>query len=133
MMELGDLVVDEADGCNRESLSNSTVSFVKDLLSIYPAHIEQLRRSLIVEGFENVGFFQIWKHGQIFGYSRRLNGYLEWHVRAFVDGSLESELEPPRTTIHHLIRRPYLYDGLLMQLLQKHRIPFSFGNGQVPR
>lgn len=89
--------------------------------------MEYLRRTLLAEGFKNVGLWQIWKKGQVFGYARRVGNDLEWHVRAFVDGSLESELEPPRTTIYHLIRWPYLHDGLLAQLLGRHRIPFHQG------
>jgi len=95
------------------------------LLSISPWYVERFRRTLLAEGFRNVGLFQIWKKGQMFGYARRLGTNLEWHVRAFVDGTLESEVELPRTTIHHLLHRPYLHDGLLTQLLSHHRIPFS--------
>jgi hypothetical protein len=92
--------------------------------SISPNFVDYLRRTLLAEGFKNLGLLQIWKKGQVFGYARRLGSNLEWHVRAFVDGSLESELEPPRTTIYHLTRQPYLHDGLLAQLLRKYRIPF---------
>lgn len=95
------------------------------MLSISPWFIEILRRALLAEGFRSAGLLQIWKKGQVFGYIRRLGDNLEWHVRAFVDGGLESELEPPRTTIHHLLKRPYLTDRLLAQLLSRYRIPFS--------
>lgn len=46
---------------------------------------------------------------------------LKWHVRAFADGRLESELEPPRTTIRHLLVWPSPHDGLLAQLLTRIR------------
>jgi len=72
-----------------------------------------------------VGFFQILKRSQIFGYARLLRTNLEWHARAFVDETLESELEASRTTIQHLLKPTYVSDGLLAQLLTRHRIPFS--------
>lgn len=81
----------------------------------------------------NVGIFQIWKKGQVFGYARGLGDDLEWHVRAFVDGSLESELELPRTTIQHLLQTPFQHDGLLEHLLRRYRIPFSRMFPQAPR
>ena len=107
------------------------------LISISPWYVEFFRRTLLAEGFNNVGFFQIWKRGQVFGYARMLSENLEWHVRAFIDGTLESEVELPRTTIHHLLHYPYLHDGLLAQLLSRHRIPYSlksdpsFGQSQT--
>lgn len=74
-----------------------------------------------------MGFLQIWKRGQVFGYARPFGTKMEWHVRAFVDETLESELESPRTTIGHLLNPVYFSDGLLAQLLSNHRIPFSNG------
>ena len=67
----------------------------------------------------------------MFGYARPLGTDMEWHVRAFVDGTLESELESPRNTISHLLKPRYFSDGLLAQLLSRHRIPFV--NGLNPR
>jgi hypothetical protein len=67
----------------------------------------------------------MWKKGQVFGYVRLLRNDLEWHIRAFPDGTLESEIEPPRTTIKHLLITPIKHDGILAQFLNRHRIPFS--------
>jgi hypothetical protein len=69
------------------------------LLSIRPWHFEYFRQTLLAEGFKDVGFFQIWKRGQLFGHGRPLAVDTEWHVRAFANGMLESELEYPRNTI----------------------------------
>lgn len=66
----------------------------------------------------------------MFGYARPVGTNMEWHVRAFVDGTLESELEPPRNTIRHLLKPAYFSDFLLAQLLSRHRIPFTNGLNQ---
>jgi hypothetical protein len=95
------------------------------MLSISPWQVEILRRTLLAEGFRSAGLLQIWKKGQVFGYVRRIQESLEWHIRAFEDGRLESELEPPRTTIRHLLNNPFPADQPLAQLLQRHRIPFG--------
>ncbi len=110
-----------ADACNRppQILASGIV------LSIQPSFVEQLRRILLTEGFNNAGLFQVWKRGQIFGYVRRVQYDLEWHIRAFADGRLESELEPPRTTINHLLVTPRPSDDILAQLLSRHRISFT--------
>jgi hypothetical protein len=97
------------------------------VLSIHPSYVEQFRRTLVAEGFRSAGLLQIWKRGQIFGYVRRMSNDLEWHVRAFYDGTLESELELPRTSIHHLLRGPWLTDTPLAELLRRYGIPFSQG------
>ncbi len=95
------------------------------MLSIHPSFVERFRQTLLAEGFSNAGLLQIWKRGQVFGYVRRLREDLEWHVRAFADGRLESELEFPRISIPHPLVVPYASDGLLAQLLSRNRIPFS--------
>jgi hypothetical protein len=97
------------------------------LLSISPWHVEYFRGVLVTNGFRDVGFLQIWKRGQVFGYARPYGAEMEWHVRAFANGTLESELESPRNTIGHLLKPLYLSDGLLAQLLSRHRIPFWNG------
>jgi hypothetical protein len=101
------------------------------MLSISPWHVDYFRRALLAEGFRDAGFLQIRKRGQVFGYTRPLGAKMEWHVRAFANGSLESELELPRNTISHLLKPRYFSDGLLAQLLSRHRIPFA--NGFNPR
>jgi hypothetical protein len=95
------------------------------MLSIHASLVEGFRQTLLADGFTSAGIFQIWKHGQVFGYIRRLRHDLEWHVRAYADGRLESELEPPRNTIRHLLVNPYQSDGMLALLLSQHQIPFS--------
>ncbi|HUK51320.1 MAG TPA: hypothetical protein VLV18_09805 [Terriglobales bacterium] len=84
-----------------------------------------MRRTLLTEGFKSAGLLQVCKRGQVFGYVRRIRYDLEWHVRAFSDGRIESEVERPRTSIYHLLAWPYEHDSLLAQLLNKHRIPFT--------
>jgi hypothetical protein len=66
----------------------------------------------------------------VFGYARPLAVDMEWHVRAFANGMLESELEYPRNTIRHLLKPTYFSDGLLARLLSRHRIPFANGQDQ---
>ena len=94
------------------------------MLSIHPSFVEKFRQTLLADGFSSAGIFQIWKKGQVFGYVRCVRYDLEWHVRAFADGRLESELEPPRSTIRHLLVSPYQSDGLLALHLSQHQIPF---------
>jgi hypothetical protein len=94
------------------------------MLSIHPSLVERFRQTLLADGFTSAGIFQIWKKGQVFGYIRRLRYDLEWHVRAYADGRLESELEPPRNTIRHLLVNPYQSDGMLAMLLSQYQIPF---------
>jgi hypothetical protein len=101
------------------------------MLSISPSSVEHFRRTLLAEGFSNIRF-QVWKNGQVFGYVRRIRNDLDWHVRAFKDGTLESEIEPPRTTIYHLIKQPVLHDGLLAQLLRRNQIPFQQSRNTFP-
>ncbi|HUK28673.1 MAG TPA: hypothetical protein VLV31_09630 [Candidatus Acidoferrales bacterium] len=95
------------------------------MLSIHPQQVERLRRTLLSEGFKSAGLLQICKRGQVFGYVRRIRYDLEWHVRAFADGRLESEVESPRTTIRHLLSPSYQHDDLLAKLLYKHGIQFT--------
>jgi|GEM_PF-2121101 hypothetical protein len=95
------------------------------MLSIHPSLVERLRQTLLADGFSSAGIFQIWKRGQVFGYIRRLRFDLEWHVRAYADGRLESELEPPRNTIRHLLVNPYQSDGMLALLLSNTKSHFG--------
>jgi hypothetical protein len=67
------------------------------MLSIHPSLVERFRQTLLADGFTSAGIFQVWKKGQVFGYIRRLRHDVEWHVRAYADGRLESELEPHET------------------------------------
>jgi len=70
------------------------------MLSIHTSLAERSRQTLLADGFTSAGILQIWKRGKVFGYIRHLRYDLEWHVKAYADGSLESEPEPPRNTIH---------------------------------
>lgn len=69
-------------------------------------------------------FFQEWRIGQRFGVSRPLTSMLEWHVRGFADGTLDSEVEISRKRLEHLAARPGSYYWPLLRILKTHRIPF---------
>lgn len=72
-------------------------------------------------------FIQEWWVGQRFGLSRALTSLLEWHVRGFTDGSLDSEVEVSRKRLQHLASKPGPYFSPLTRMLRSHRIPFRMG------
>jgi hypothetical protein len=69
--------------------------------------------------------FQQWKSGQRFGLARSVSSLLEWHVRGFEDGILESEVEISRDRLQHLTTRAGSYYSPLLRVLDRNGIPSS--------
>lgn len=57
--------------------------------------------------------------------TRPLTSMLEWHVRGFADGSLDSEVEVSRKWFIHFVARPGSYYTPLMRILRQSRIQFG--------
>lgn len=97
-------------------------------MRIRPDHIPPLigilRRIQFVDPF-----FQEWRVGQRFGLSRPLTNLLDWHVRGFADGTLDSEVEISRAMFQHLAGRPGSYYSPLLMILRRNSIPFRVRNG----
>jgi len=93
-------------------------------VQIHPDHFPLLAVILQRTGFTDP-IFQEWKTGQRFGLSRPLSSLLEWHVRGFSDGMLDSEVEISRTWLQHLVARPGSYYSPLLSILDRIGIPFS--------
>lgn len=98
----------------------------RGVLQISPVHIPVLVTILRRMGFVDP-FIQEWWVGQRFGLSRALTSLLEWHVRGFTDGSLDSEVEVSRKRLQHLASKPGPYFSPLTRMLGSHRIPFRMG------
>jgi hypothetical protein len=103
-------------------------------VQIEPSRLREFENILKREGFWNAGLFQFWKAGQLYGYVRTLGNNLEWHVRAFRNGALDSEVEYSRWSRMHLSYPPMSYTQPLLDLLQRHGLlPFGrfagWGNG----
>jgi hypothetical protein len=75
--------------------------------------------------------FQDWRIGQRFGLSRPLTSLLEWHIRGFADGALDSEVEISRQRLQHLCAKPGSYYEALVTILRSYRITF-YSDGGVP-
>mgnify|MGYP002395520022 CR=1 FL=1 len=99
-------------------------------VQIHPEHFPLLAAMLHQTGFSNP-IFQEWKTGQRFGLSRPLSSLLEWHVRGFGDGMLDSEVEISRNWLQHLAARPGSYYSPLLSILERTGIPFSVV-GRIP-
>jgi uncharacterized ParB-like nuclease family protein len=93
-------------------------------VQIRPEHFPLLVAILHRAGFRDP-IFQEWKSGQRFGLSRSLSSLLEWHVRGFADGMLESEVEISRHWLQHLAASPGPYYSRLLTILDRFRLPFS--------
>ena len=93
-------------------------------VQIHPELFPLLTGTLQRAGFTDP-IFQEWKTGQRFGLSRPLSSLLEWHVRGFSDGMLDSEVEISRTWLQHLAARPGSYYSPLLSILDRIGIPFS--------
>lgn len=90
------------------------------LVRILPEQLHTFERVLKHEGFWNAGLFQFWKQGQLYGYVKSLGNDLEWHVRAFRNGWLGSEIEPSRWTRNHFTYPPVTYFEPLIGLLRRY-------------
>jgi uncharacterized ParB-like nuclease family protein len=93
-------------------------------VQIHPEHVPLLAVILQQMGFTDP-IFQEWKTGQRFGLSRPLSSLLEWHVRGFADGMLDSEVEISRNWLQHLAARSGSYFSPLLRILDRIGIPFS--------
>jgi hypothetical protein len=100
-------------------------------LRVHRDYIPRLPAILYRIGFKDP-LFQQWRLGQRFGLSRPLTNMLEWHIRGFADGTLDSEVEISRKSFQHLLSRPGSYYSPLIEILRRHGIPFRFGNNIAP-
>ena len=89
-----------------------------------PEHVPLLGLILQRTGFTDP-IFQENKIGQRFGLARPLSSLLEWHVRGFVDGKLDSEVEISRNWLQHLAARSGSYYSPLLKILDRIGIPYS--------
>jgi hypothetical protein len=100
-------------------------------VQIHPEHFPLLAVILQQTGFTDP-IFQEWKTGQKFGLSRPLSSLLEWHVRGFADGMLDSEVEISRNWLQHLAARSGSYYSPLLRILDRIGIPFSVVGSILP-
>ena len=86
--------------------------------------LEEVRGALVQEGFRNTAFQDV-KRGQVFGLVGKLDNVWEMHVRGFVDGTLESEIEVSRDYLEHL-NDNYRQDATpeLIQILNAYHIHY---------
>lgn len=96
----------------------------RNAVRIRPDNVPWVALVLRQMGFQDP-VFQEWRMGQRFGLSKSLTGLLEWHVRGFADGALDSEVEISRQRFLHLLARPGSYYRPLLRILREHRIPFT--------
>jgi hypothetical protein len=100
-------------------------------VQIHPEHLPLLAAILQRTGFTDP-IFQEWKTGQRFGLTRPLSDMLEWHIRGFADGTLDSEVEISRNWLQHLAAKPGSYYSPLLRILDTIGIPFSVVGGIPP-
>jgi sulfiredoxin len=93
-------------------------------VQIHPGYFPLLAVTLQQTGFTDP-IFQEWKTGQRFGLARPLSSLLEWHVRGFADGMLDSEVEISRNWLQHVTARSGSYYSPLLRILDRIGIPFS--------
>ena len=99
-------------------------------VQIHSEHFPLLVAILHQAGFRDP-IFQEWKTGQRFGLSRPLSSLLEWHVRGFADGMLESEVEISRNWLQHITASAGPFYSPLLRILDRVRLPFSVA-GKIP-
>lgn len=98
---------------------------------INPEHFPLLAAILQRTGFADP-ILQEWKSGQRFGLARSLSSLLEWHVRGFANGMLDSEIEISRNWLQHLAARSGSYYSPLLRILDRNGIPFSVAGRILP-
>lgn len=103
----------------------------KNALRIRPDSVPRLALILRRMGFADP-FFQDWRIGQRFGVAKPLTSILEWHIRGFRDGSLDSEVEISRKRLQHVAARPGSYYLPFMAILRRSRIPFLLSSRMPP-
>jgi hypothetical protein len=102
----------------------------RNAVRVPPENIPRLALMLRRIGFAEP-FFQEWRIGQRFGLSRPLTSILEWHVRGFADGTVDSEVEISRKRLEHVAARPGSYYWPLLTILRSHSIPF-WASARIP-
>jgi len=100
-------------------------------VQIHPEHFPLLAVILQRMGFADP-IFQEWKSGQRFGLSRPVSSLLEWHVRGFADGMLDSEVEISRNWLQHIASRSGPYYSPLLRILDRIGIPYSMVGRILP-
>jgi hypothetical protein len=115
------------------NVASSTGAALEGLVGvqIHPEHFPLLAVVLQQMGFTDP-IFQERKKGQRFGLSRLVSSLLEWHVRGFSNGMLDSEVEISRNWLQHIAARPGSYFSPLLRILDKIGIPFSATGGIPP-
>jgi hypothetical protein len=105
---------------------------VRSYIKINLVDLKPLKGLLFDEGFYDPWFAQKWKDGQIFGLAKELDAPFEWHVRAFKDGCLESEIEISRRYIGHQSVPAKPFHGALIEILSEHGTQFEFTDTLPP-
>jgi len=100
----------------------------RNAVRVHPNNVPRLVGILGGMGFREP-LFQEWRVGQRFGLSRQLTNLLEWHIRGFADGTLDSEVEISRNRLQHLAARPGSYYSSLVRILLRNGILFHAGVG----
>ena len=100
-------------------------------VQIHPEHVTLLAMTLQQMRFTDP-IFQERKRGQRFGLARPISSLLEWHVRGFTNGMLDSEVEISRNWLQHLAARPGSYFSPLLRILDRIGIPFSVAGRILP-
>lgn len=104
---------------------------IRNAIRIRPDNLQSVALALRRIGFRDP-IFQEWRIGQRFGLSRPLTNLLEWHIRGFADGSLDSEVEISRKRFLHVAGRPGSYYTPLLSILRQNGIPFNTQSALPP-
>jgi len=105
---------------------------VRSYIKIDPDDLKSLKGTLFDEGFYDPWFAHEWKDEQKFGLAKELDAPFEWHVRAFKDGRLESEIEISRRYIGHQSVPAKPFHGALIKILCEHGTQFEFTDTLPP-
>lgn len=101
-------------------------------IRVYPSDLKALRKRLISEGFYDPWIAQRWKRKQVFGLAKELSLPLEWHIRGFRDGHLESEIEVSRRFIGHEFTPSKPFHNPLIKILHKYKVRFEYIKSPPP-
>jgi len=92
-------------------------------LRVFVNDMQEVERILEREGFSST-ILQIVKEGQVFGLVKKVNDVLEFHVRGFVDFTLDSEIEFSREYFEHPYDCKPCY-GVIFEILSRYEIGYS--------
>jgi len=86
--------------------------------------LSEVAQMLLEDGYHS-SVLQVFSTGQVFGLVKPVDGMWEYHIRGFVDGRLESEIELSRDYFQHLSNE-YRADAAahLVGLLDEAGIPW---------